>query len=382
METKLVVIQPSPFCNINCRYCYLPHRTSSKRIRPETLERIFQDLFASSWVSDEVTCVWHAGEPLVLPIAFYREAFRIQRQYNAQDMQVFNSFQTNATLITQEWCDFFISENIRIGVSIDGPQHLHDRNRVDRQGRGTFERVMRGIALLQKNRIPFTAIAVVTDESARYPEDFLRFFAKLKPIRLGLNPEEVEGSNVHSSLYTETGMRLYKQFVKCLIELNAQADHPLAIREIDFLMHHIQSINTHISSETNYPTAVLSFDCEGNISTFSPELLTITHPSYGDFFFGNIHTQKLEDLLIHPKFIDVNAKVQSGVSRCKQSCEYFQFCGGGAPSNKLHENGTFDSTETNACRLQIKFTTDALLEYLEEKHALFADPQIDEEVGI
>jgi uncharacterized protein len=121
-------------------------------------------------------------------------------------------------------------------------------------------------------------------------------------------------------------------------------------------------------TDTNTPGVILSFDHEGNISTFSPELLSFSHHIYGKFTYGNIFDCELEDIYANAKFININALIQSGISKCQESCEYFSVCGGGAPSNKLHENGTFDSTETNACRLRIKAPTDVLLEYLEEKY--------------
>ncbi|GCE23944.1 cyclophane-forming radical SAM/SPASM peptide maturase GrrM/OscB [Dictyobacter kobayashii] len=377
MKTKLVVIQPSPLCNIDCRYCYLPQRMLKKRIQFNTLERIFQALFSSALVGDDVTCIWHAGEPLVLPIEFYREAFRLQQQCNIHNVHITNVFQTNATLINQPWCDFFQEALVEIGVSIDGPQRLHDAQRVDLFGRGTFERVMRGIRLLQENEIRFTTISVISEETTRHPEEFFDFFSELQPVRLGLNPEEMEGSHGSSSLYSATGLLQYKSFVKRLIELNQHAQQPVSIREIDFMLYRIQSAHPHIFAETNTPATILNFDCDGNISTFSPELLTITHPTYQDFFFGNVHTiAKLDDLFQHPKFLSINADIQRGVSRCQASCDYFQVCGGGAPSNKLHENGTFDSTETHACRLQVKMTMDALLEHLEKKYYLDSPPDV------
>jgi uncharacterized protein len=368
VKTKLVVIQPTPFCNINCRYCYLPHRSLNRRIAVTTLEQIFKVLFSSAFIEDSVSVLWHAGEPLILPVEFYRQAFHIQQKWNAQNVRISNSFQTNATLITQEWCDFILEHGIRIGVSIDGPAYLHDAHRVDRKNRGTFERVMRGIALLRKNDIPYTAIAVVTSDTVEHPDGFWQFFQEIQPTRLGLNPEEVEGCNEHSSLHTSAGIERYKRFLQRLMELNEHSPSFVPIREIDVLLQRIQSGQARTQTDTNTPMAILSFDYAGNISTFSPELLSFTHPVYGSFAFGNVFDTTLEDIFTHEKFVQINSLIQRGITRCQESCEYFSLCGGGAPSNKLHENGTFDSAETNACRLRIQVTTDVLLACLEERY--------------
>jgi uncharacterized protein len=342
----------------------------NKQIQVTTLEQIFKVLFSSSFIEDNVSILWHAGEPLVLSVDFYRQAFHIQQKWNAQNVRISNSFQTNATLITQEWCDFILECGIHIGVSIDGPAYLHDAQRVDRKNRGTFERVMQGIALLRKNNIPYTAIAVVTSDTVEHPDEFWQFFQEIQPTRLGLNPEEVEGCNKRSSLHTPAGIERYKRFLQRLITLNEHSLSFVPIREFDELLQHIQSGQARIQTGTNTPVVILSFDYAGNISTFSPELLSFTHPVYGSFAFGNVFDTSLEDIFIDEKFVQVNSSIQRGITKCQESCEYFSLCGGGAPSNKLHENGTFDSAQTNACRLRIQATADVLLACLEERYSI------------
>jgi uncharacterized protein len=349
----------------------------SRRIDVTTLEQIFKVLFSSSFIEDSVSILWHAGEPLVLSVDFYRQAFHIQQKWNAQNVRINNSFQTNATLITQEWCDFILEHDIRIGVSIDGPAYLHDAHRVDRKNRGTFERVMQGIALLRKNNIPYTAIAVVTDDTVEHPDEFWQFFQEVQPTRLGLNPEEVEGRNERSSLHTSAGIERYKHFLQRLIALNEKNPSFVPIREFDRILQLIQSGQVRAQTDTNSPVTILSFDYAGNISTFSPELFSFTHPVYGSFVFGNVFNTSLEDIFINDKFLQVHSLIQQGITKCQESCAYFALCGGGAPSNKLHENGTFDSAQTNACRLRIQVTADVLLARLEERYHISPGPSDD-----
>ncbi len=375
MKTQIVIIQPTSFCNINCRYCYLPSRTLPTRISIETLSRIFRVFLSSSLVSDEVMFVWHAGEPLVLPIGFYQRAFELQRQWNINNVRITNSFQTNATLVTQKWCQFFKAYAVNVGVSLDGPKYIHDVQRVDKLGRGTFDRIMHGIEILRTNDIDYSVIAVVTKESVQRPDDFWQFFSDLHPAILGLNPEEMEGVNKSPSLQVQEDIECYKQFFKRLLVLNEESRNLLKIREVSHFTHQILSNSVHAFSQTNIPTAILSFDHDGNVSTFSPELLTMSHPEYSTFAFGNVFDEPLESIFEHPKFLEINAQIQRGVARCKETCEYFAFCGGGAPSNKLSENGTFDSTETVTCRLKVKVTVDALLEFMEDKYSITSSLQ-------
>jgi uncharacterized protein len=366
VETQLVIIQPTPFCNINCRYCYLSARTLKKRIAMSTVARIGQAFFTSPFVGKSITIVWHAGEPLVLPIEFYEQALSCLQEQNTQGVEVEHYIQTNATLINQEWCDFFQRQHIRIGVSLDGPQHVHDANRVDRRDVGTFERVMRGIRLLQQNEIPFSVIAVVTQYSLPFAEEIWRFFADLQPQRLCLNPEEQEGIHLTSSLYSEENIARYQLFLKELLAWNMQADEPLEIREFETIRTRILSGEPWTRSQTSVAGAIFSFDCDGNVSTFSPEMLTMIVHESGAFHFGNVFTHTLEQVLTSQKCRDVQAAIQRGVLRCLQTCEYFLFCGGGVPSNKWTEHQTFDASETYACRLRIKTTADILLEHIEK----------------
>ena len=131
-------------------------------VAPETLSNLFSQVFASGWVRDCLSVVWHAGEPMVLPIEFYRDAFRTIDALKPAELPVAHSFQTNGTLIDEAWCDFFAEEHVNVGVSIDGPKRLHDRNRLTRSGRGTFDKTIAGIRLLRRHGVPFHVISVLS----------------------------------------------------------------------------------------------------------------------------------------------------------------------------------------------------------------------------
>ena len=366
VKTQLAVIQPTPFCNINCRYCYLPERSSIKRISSETLSQIGARLFASPFIHDELTIVWHAGEPLVLPVEFYEQAFEILQQQNKKNVQLIFSFQTNATLINEKWCHFFKSYKCRVGISLDGPQHVHDANRVDRAGKGTFERTMRGLKYLQGAGLRPSVIMVVTKDALNCPEEIWQFFREHDIALVGFNPEEVDGANMTSTLHNDDAEVAYKRFLTQILAMGVDAPH---CREYKRMMKHIRSTRD-ARSQDHIPMAIISFDWNGNISTFSPELLTIKHAPYGTFTFGNVFEHSLEDVLQNEKFRAVHSAIQQGIEQCRATCDYFKFCGGGSPSNKLLENGSFASTETRHCRLRIKTTLSAMIDHLEQQHSI------------
>src|SRR5262249_23724689 len=112
------------------------------------------------------------------------------------------------------------------------------------------------------------------------------------------------------------------------------------------------------------PFAIVSVDWKGNVSTFSPELLGLTHEQYGDFTLGNVRVDSLDTILASRRFASLCEDIESGVERCRQTCAYFRFCGGGAPVNKLSENGSFASTETLYCRLTRQAMLDVVLDQI------------------
>jgi uncharacterized protein len=368
------VIQPSPFCNIDCRYCYLPDRGVRKVIEERTLAKIYERLFASAHLGDPVSLLWHSGEPLAVGIPFYERAFALLARFNVGGVTVRQLFQTNATLVTQEWCDFFKAHRAHVGVSIDGPRRFHDANRITRSGRGTFDRVMRGVELLQANGIPIHNIGVLTSEALDHPDEIWEFFVGRGITRLAFNVEEAEGAHARSSVCHEADVARYQAFFRRLRQLRSASGQRVRVRELDDMESLVRHCSGEPRSALNLPLATLSFDCEGNVSTFSPELVTIRHPRYGHFKFGNVFECGLDDLLRSERFRAAHDDIQRGIDRCRATCPYFSVCGGGEPVNKLGENGTFDSTETMHCRLTVQALCDLILESVEEDLGLARPP--------
>jgi uncharacterized protein len=363
----LLVIQPTPFCNIDCRYCYLPGRNSKAIVAPETLANLFSQVFASGWVQDGLSVVWHAGEPMVLSIDFYCNAFRIIDVLKPAKMAVTHSFQTNGTLIDEAWCKFFSEEHVNLGVSIDGPQRLHDRNRLTRSGRGTFDKTIAGIRLLRRHEVPFHVISVLSLDSMLSAREMFDFYVDEGIQHICFNVEESEGSHVSQS-FKDTGIEAaYYRFLSEFWRLSAGAPGKITfIREIEHALQQvIRPKDALFSNQLVEPFAITSMDWAGNISTFSPELLGLKNADYGDFLLGNINRDNLVDLPQRANFAKLRKDIETGVAMCREGCEYFSVCGGGEPVNKLAENGTFASTETTYCRVTKMRATDLVLDALE-----------------
>ncbi len=170
-----------PICNLNCEYCYylekekLFTKGENFRMKPEVLESYIRQ-YIGSQKTEEVTFAWQGGEPTLLGVDYFREVVALQRKY-ADGRKINNTLQTNGTLLNEEWCRFFRDHGFLIGLSIDGPRELHDVHRVDRGGKPTFDRVMRGLSLLKEHQVEFNTLTVVSATNAAEPlavYEFLR----------------------------------------------------------------------------------------------------------------------------------------------------------------------------------------------------------------
>ncbi|OKH39809.1 GRRM system radical SAM/SPASM domain protein [[Phormidium ambiguum] IAM M-71] len=366
---NLIVIQPTSFCNLDCDYCYLPDRQVKQQLSLDLVEPIFKTIFTSQFFRQDATVCWHAGEPLAMPISFYEAVFQgidtVDRQYNKTPYKLRQSFQTNATLINQAWCDLFKQYNVHVGVSIDGPAFLHDAHRKTRKGLGTHAATMRGISYLQKNNFECSAIAVLTEDSLDYPDEIFHFFMDNGITNVGFNMEETEGTNQVSSLDRAGIENRYRAFMQRFWELVTQSNGEFKLREFETICSLIYTDSRLQNTDMNKPFVIVNIDSKGNFATFDPELLSVQTDRYGKFILGNILEDTFESVCSSEKFHQMYGDMSAGVALCRQNCPYFGLCGGGAGSNKYWENGTFNSSETKACRYRIKAIADVVLEGLE-----------------
>lgn len=374
-KTQLLILQPTPFCNIDCSYCYLPHRNSKARMSLSTIRAAAERLRDDGLAGDVLTVVWHAGEPLVLPPQYYEEAIVAIDEILGNAVEVTHSFQTNATLITEEWCNLAIKHKIRLGVSVDGPAELHDRYRKTRRGTGTHATVLAGMEMLRQHGIRFHAIAVVTDATLAKPDEFFDFFLEQGVEDIGCNFDEAEGPHASSSL--SGNEKLHEAFLTRMLQRTIEAQGKVRVRELanafsaiaqdppSFKWHGLQwPKNTQIA-----PFAMISVACNGDFCTFSPELLGQKSTEFGDFILGNVNAGGYMAAAATEPFRKLWAEVFRGTKACEDACAYFRYCGGGAPANKFYENHDFKSTETLYCRTMFKRPFEVVLGRIEESHA-------------
>ncbi|WP_312472097.1 anaerobic sulfatase maturase [Neobacillus sp.] len=169
-----------PICNLDCTYCYYTEKEAyfpkdhSFRMSDAVLESYIKQ-YIDSQDTLEIVFAWQGGEPLLIGLDFFLNVVTLQKKY-AHGKHITNTIQTNGTLITEQWCEFFSAQHFLVGLSLDGPEHIHNRYRMDRGGKPTFELVMKALSLLKKHRIEFNILTCVTKHSAYKPLEIYHFF--------------------------------------------------------------------------------------------------------------------------------------------------------------------------------------------------------------
>ncbi|MBT5954220.1 GRRM system radical SAM/SPASM domain protein [bacterium] len=374
MENKcsrhLVVIQPSSYCNLNCKYCYVPDRDKKNVISDSLLEEIISKVINSDELSKAITLLWHAGEPLSVGIGFYKKVNSLIKKYNKNNKKIiYNSIQTNATYINDEWCHFFKENDYKISISCDGPEFLHNLNRVTWSNRGSYNLVMRGINKLNEHNIPVSMLCTVTRETLKYPQELFQFFVDSKIKKIGLNPEGVKGRNKNGCFRDNeltTILKEYRVFIEKLFELWKTTDNPLKIREFDVTLNIInqkkKDPNFKQMRSNQNALEIITIQKNGNISTFCPELAGGTFEDPNKFVIKNItEIDDFSELRSSKKLNTISEQIINGHKKCEKNCEYFDLCGGGNPNAKMYEKGTFDCDETTYCNLSRKLIYETVI---------------------
>ncbi|MFE9889379.1 cyclophane-forming radical SAM peptide maturase AmcB [Streptomyces scopuliridis] len=354
---QTVVVQPTTWCNLDCRYCYLPFRKLKHQMPLEVAEALAQAVAQFEDSGHPIGIVWHGGEALAVgqqkfatllaPFEALRRAGRVQ-----------HSVQTNATLLTETWCDLLAAYDVQVGVSIDGPAVMN-AERVDLRGKPAFDRILRGITQLREHGIPFSVISVVGTTGIAMPEELLEFLATLGGHSVGFNIEEIEGANTDRQPPTPVQAQEFWRRT-----LTWTREHPGAppVREVERLAEYLQLIRSGQRAEWDRrrldPIPTVSW--KGDVVLLSPELADTTASEYGDFAAGNLLDRPLAEILRNAHRLRYVRDFLTGLDRCEAACEFFDFCRGAQAANRFFENGSLTTTETNYCRVSRQALVTAL----------------------
>ena len=352
-DTLEVLVQPTPRCNLNCTYCYLPGRDVDLRMSVKVADRI-ADSFGR--IGGHIHLIWHSGEPLVTGIAHLTAL--LDRFENLRCAGVLHhSVQTNGTLITPEWCDVFRHYGIRVGISLDGPPHLNS-GRGNLAGCSTFLQVADGLDYLRASGLEFDVLAVVTEQSLACALELYEFFVALGCRLLGLNVVDRQGTCTVKPPDDQRVTLFWSELFRVWVARPA-----IQIREFRSVLTWMAAVSSCDYIEP--PIQLLpTIGANGDVVLLSPEFLGLSHPDFSTFAVANVLTHDLAAVIREASSHTYVRQHLEGVECCRSTCKYFSYCLGGRPSNKLLENRSIRSTETVACRNSRIRLVDAVLNAL------------------
>ena len=336
-------------CNLACDYCYYLEKrhlyaassASDRMMSDETLGAFIRQ-YIQSQTQPQVLFTWHGGEPLMRPISFYQRALQLQRQY-ADGRLIDNCLQTNGTLLTDEWCQFFRENNFLIGISIDGPQEFHDEYRRSRGKQPSFQKVMRGIRLLQKHGVEWNAMGVVNDYNADYPLEVYHFykdigarFIQFASIVERLCPHDdgrhlasvAEGSEGALAPFSVTPEQ-YGRFLCTMFDEWVRHD----VGEV-FVQLFDATLARWMGEQPGVCT--LAETCgHAAVMEFNGDVYSCDHFVFPDYRLGNIHTDSITAMMYSSRQRAFGqAKRDALPPQCLQ-CPWLFACNGGCPKDRF-----------------------------------------------
>lgn len=326
-----LIIKATRKCNLRCAYCH-DWRARSRRMSLETLARMTSSALSSTG-NGLVEFIWHGGEPLLLGQRFFERAVALQQALRRPRQRIRNSLQTNATTLTEQWCDFFAEHKFDIGVSLDGPAETHDFNRAYANGRPSFEDVKRGIGLLRSRGLPFGLLVVVNEAVARLDPRFLfdtilglgaTSFAFL-PVRPDNDPEADAAQSIHSEYLTADAAAA---FMTAMFDVwYAHNDPAIRIREFSSLLATVLGKRPTVCTLAGSCIGQY-FHVEANGDVYHCDKY-VGDPNY---LVGNINDSGFDEIRASEKL--ARLLEQERLSLSKIDCEYSELCNGGCPHDR------------------------------------------------
>ena len=342
-----IMLKPAgSLCNLRCRYCYyleknkLYQEQKNHVITNELLEKFVKDYIAAQ-TTPQVLFTWHGGETLMRPVAFYKRALELQRIYG-RGRQIDNCIQTNGTLLTDDWCEFFKANNFLVGVSIDGPQEFHDEYRKTATGRPTFRKVMEGINLLNKHGVEWNALAVVNDFNADYFLDFYHFFKDIGCHYIQFTPVVERMVQRPDRLTLAPGMQEGGELTDFSVTAEQWGDFLCTI--FDEWVHHdvgdyfIQLFDATLANWVGQAPGVCTMAKEcghAGVMEFNGDVYSCDHFVYPEHLLGNLHTQTIFEMMNSPRQKAFARMKHELLPRQCKECRFQFACHGECPKNRF-----------------------------------------------
>lgn len=345
-----VMVKPiGPVCNLNCIYCYYLEKENlySKRKNfrmPDELLEEFTRQYIEAHEVPVVTFTWQGGEPTLLGLDYFKKAIEFQKKY-AGGKKIENAFQTNGTLLNDDWGKFFHDNNILVGISIDGPEHNHDRYRKNKHGDPTFKKVMKGIEVLHRQKAEFNTLSCVNDYNVHFAGETYRFLKKIGSGFLQFIPiverladqSDPEKLNLVEPGYSEgahltpwsVGAEDYGKFLCNIFDEWVRTDVGKVF---------VQIFDATLANWVGAMPGLCVFNetCgDALVMEHNGDIFSCDHFVYPEFYLGNMADTPLLDMVRSQRQFDFGVNKRNTLPRYCLRCEVRFACHGECPKNRI-----------------------------------------------
>lgn len=341
-------------CNLNCEYCfYLEKQALFQTNEDFRMSKKVLELFIKNYIESQPTpiveFVWQGGEPTLRGVDFFRKVIELQTLYK-KSKKITNSLQTNGTLLTDEWCLFLKENNFLVGISLDGPKELHDRYRLDKNGKGTFDKVMHGLRLLQKHGVEYNVMASVAKETADRPLDVYHFFKQegieflqftpivertpdQKALSHGLSfamPSALDKQETNTEITSWTvDSKKYGDFLVAIFDEWVRQDVGKT-----FVMNFEWALNAALGS--NSPVCIFARQCGRSVVVeHNGDVYACDHYVYPEYHLGNHLKDSLAQMVDFSCMEGFGPHKETSLTRWCQECDVLRACWGGCPKHRF-----------------------------------------------
>ena len=346
-----VMLKPAgAHCNLACKYCYYLeknnlYQNSHRHLMSDEMLEQFTREYIEAQTMPQVLFTWHGGEPLMRSIDFYKKALALQKKY-AHGKQIDNVIQTNGTLLTDEWCEFFAQNHWLVGISIDGPQEYHDHYRVTPAGKPSWEKVMQGISLLKKHRVERNAMAVVNAYNAEHPLEFYHFFRDNGCQYLQLTPI-VERLTEHEDGRTLASLADDREIPLADASVTPQQWGNFLCTIFDDWVRHdvgktfVEIFDCTLANWMGVLPGICAYSKEcghAGVMEHNGDVYSCDHFVFPEYKLGNIREQSLIDMLYGEKQQAFSRLKHTSLPRQCKECDMEFACHGECPKNRFEKD--------------------------------------------
>jgi uncharacterized protein len=330
-------------CNLDCAYCFfldkeLLYPNSKFRMSETMLEQYIRQLIESHKIN-HVNIAWQGGEPTLMGLDFFRRAISLVEKYRRPNMRILHTMQTNGTLLDDEWAAFFKEHEFLIGISLDGPRALHDVHRLDKGGRPTFDKVMRGLRLLQKHGVDFNVLTTVNAVNGDFPLEVYRFLRDEVGTTWMQFIPVVERTS-------DGGLTLYQQGTQVSARSVGAEQFGRFLCDIfdEWVRHDVGTIFVQTFEATlgnwlgmdSSGMCVFNETCGTGLAIeHNGDVYSCDHFVEPDYLLGNIQETHLIELVAAPQQLKFGADKRDSLPRYCRECDVRFACHGECPKNRF-----------------------------------------------